>query len=123
MATRRSSPGSGSAREVERKNDNSLAQTALEFARQAEKLSFQKPNDEGSPNLAVEARFVTPQDPVLVTSGGQRLPAVPVEEAHRLNILRRELEGAGDIVGIQEGDRTEIHIAGTDANGEEQTNV
>ncbi|CAK7205524.1 hypothetical protein SEUCBS139899_008301 [Sporothrix eucalyptigena] len=77
-------------------SDESLAQTAVEFARQSEKLSLQKPEagpPGQEPDLAVEARFVTPQDPVIVTTKGNRLPPVPLSEAHKLNILKDELQG------------------------------
>ncbi|MCV5163723.1 hypothetical protein OFB65_25575, partial [Escherichia coli] len=40
----------------------------------------------------VEAIFVAPQDAVIVTSDGNRLPAVPVTEAYKLNVLRDEAE-------------------------------
>ncbi|KAH6634301.1 Alpha/Beta hydrolase protein [Chaetomium sp. MPI-SDFR-AT-0129] len=65
---------------------------ATQFADQVEKLSHQHPADGDVGGIAVEARFVTPQDPVLVTSDGNRLPPVPLEEAHKLNLLREELE-------------------------------
>lgn len=70
-----------------------LDSAALEFVQQAEKLSHHHPADGGGDDVAVEARFVTPHDPVVVTSGGNRLPPVPLKEAHNLNILREELEG------------------------------
>ncbi|KAK3300277.1 Alpha/Beta hydrolase protein [Chaetomium fimeti] len=65
---------------------------AGEFASQVEKLSHQHPSESDGDGIAVEARFVTPQDPVLVTSDGNRLPPVPLEEAHKLNVLREELK-------------------------------
>ncbi|KAK6954512.1 hypothetical protein Daesc_004479 [Daldinia eschscholtzii] len=68
-------------------------QTAVEFAHQAEKLSLQTTqNNEHQDTVAVEAQFVTPQDPVIVTADGNRLPTVPLEQAHKLNILKGELE-------------------------------
>ncbi|KAH9902006.1 Alpha/Beta hydrolase protein [Xylariomycetidae sp. FL2044] len=71
------------------------AHTAVEFAQQSEKLSHQTNQtlDQHPDSLAVEARFITPQDPVIVTADGSRLPAVPLEEAHKLNILKEELDG------------------------------
>ncbi|OTB06682.1 hypothetical protein M426DRAFT_318744 [Hypoxylon sp. CI-4A] len=70
------------------------AQTAVEFAQQAEKLSLQTTqNNEHPDTVAVEAQFVTPQDPVIVTADGNRLPTVPLEQAYKLNILKEELEG------------------------------
>ncbi|EAQ93395.1 hypothetical protein CHGG_01630 [Chaetomium globosum CBS 148.51] len=65
---------------------------AAEFAGQAEKLSHQNLSESDGDGIAVEARFVTPQDPVLVTSDGNRLPPVPLEEAHKLNVLREEVK-------------------------------
>ncbi|KAH6638003.1 Alpha/Beta hydrolase protein [Boeremia exigua] len=71
------------------------AQAAIEFAKQAERLGQYAPDQEtdatGS-TQAVEARFVTAQDPVIQTAGGDRLPAVPIEEARKLNSLRDVLE-------------------------------
>ncbi|KAL7629445.1 hypothetical protein AAE478_000965 [Parahypoxylon ruwenzoriense] len=80
--------------------------TALEFAQQAEKLSLQTPhNDEHPDAVAIEARFVTPQDPVIITAGGNRLPTVPLEEAYKLNILKEELSGhvSKDAIGQPDG--------------------
>lgn len=67
-----------------------VAQHAAEFTKQSEKLSHQHSNDT-SPAVAVQADFVTPQDPVIVTSDGNRLPGVPLDEAHKLNVLREDL--------------------------------
>lgn len=68
-----------------------LAPAAVEFAQQAEKLSHRKPEEGEIPEVAVEAQFVTDHDPVIVTSEGHRLPTVPLEEAHKLNMLKEEL--------------------------------
>ena len=69
---------------------------ATEYTRQAEKLSL-KPHDisdnETKATAAVEARFITPADPVIETANGGRLPAVPLGEAVELNKLREEAEG------------------------------
>ncbi|KAI1208099.1 alpha/beta-hydrolase [Annulohypoxylon truncatum] len=68
------------------------AHTAVEFAQQAEKLSLQTAeNNEFPETVAVEAQFITPQDPVIVTADGNRLPPVPLEQAHKLNILKDEI--------------------------------
>lgn len=64
---------------------------AVEFARQSQKLSHQ-PSESSSSDVAAEAKFITPHDPVIVTSEGHRLPGVPLEEAHKLNSLKSELE-------------------------------
>ncbi|KAI1382081.1 alpha/beta-hydrolase [Hypoxylon crocopeplum] len=67
--------------------------TAVEFAQQAEKLSLQTTqNNEHPDTVAVSAQFITPQDPVIVTADGNRLPTVPLEQAHKLNILRDKLD-------------------------------
>ncbi|KAI2629845.1 alpha/beta-hydrolase [Hypoxylon sp. NC1633] len=72
----------------------SAVHTAIEFAQQAEKLSLQTTgNNEHSETVAVEARFITPQDPVIITADGNRLPTVPLDQAHKLNILKEELSG------------------------------
>ncbi|KAI1779882.1 alpha/beta-hydrolase [Hypoxylon cercidicola] len=73
---------------------SAAAQTAVEFAQQAEKLSYQTTQNNEHPDaVAVEAQFITAQDPVIVTADGNRLPTVPLEQAHKLNILRDELNG------------------------------
>lgn len=74
-------------------SSSATVQTAVKFAQQAEKLSLQTTqNNEHIDTVAVEAQFVTPQDPVIITADGNRLPTVPLEEAHKLNILKEELE-------------------------------
>ncbi|OLN82031.1 Sterol esterase 2 [Colletotrichum chlorophyti] len=84
--------------------DNGVAQTAIEFAQQAEKLSLQKHDESSDSDVAVEARFVTPHDPIVVTAEGHRLPGVPLEEAHKLNILKEELQEGPVAVKIKQGD-------------------
>ncbi len=81
--------------------------TAIKYAHQAEKLSH-LPQDEGGTNdshVAVKAEFVTPQDPIIITADGGRLPAVPLEEAHKLNQLKAELEAGFEDVAQEEIDR------------------
>ena len=71
------------------------AQAAIEFAQQAERLGQHRRHQEDDTTgstQAIEAHFVTPQDPVIQTAGDGRLPAVPVEEALKLNKLRDILE-------------------------------
>ncbi|KAI3329115.1 sterol esterase [Xylariaceae sp. AK1471] len=71
-----------------------IGRTAVEFANQSEKLSLENPPCSEHPNsVAVEARFVTPKDAVIVTADGNRLPTVPLEEAYKLNVLKEELVG------------------------------
>ncbi|KAJ4341115.1 hypothetical protein N0V95_007308 [Ascochyta clinopodiicola] len=73
----------------------SKAQAAVEFSKQAERLGQYSPAQEdeitGS-TQAVEARFITAQDPVILTADGSRLPSVPIEEATKLNKLKDVLE-------------------------------
>jgi pimeloyl-ACP methyl ester carboxylesterase len=69
----------------------SKAQAALQYAQQAERLGHyatDQENDATGSTQAVEAHFVTPQDPVIKTADGHRLPAVPLEEATKLNTLK-----------------------------------
>ncbi|TKA76001.1 hypothetical protein B0A55_06674 [Friedmanniomyces simplex] len=66
------------------------------FTAQAEKLGHLKPHQEDEqtgPTHAVEAKFVTPLDPVVVTANGRRLPAVPIDEAAKLNRLKDGVDG------------------------------
>ena len=61
------------------------------FTDQARRLAHLRPgqedNDTGD-TQAVEAKFITPLDPVIETANGGRLPTVPVEEAAKLNRLK-----------------------------------
>ncbi len=78
-------------------SNEALAQTAIEFVQQSENLSLRRLDDrqdgQAPPDMAVEAHFITAQDPVIVTAAGNRLPTVPLVEAHKLNFLKDELEG------------------------------
>ncbi|KAK7213980.1 hypothetical protein V2G26_021158 [Clonostachys chloroleuca] len=93
----------------------SLAESAVKFSLQAQKLSLEQPQQTNetptSPAeshlkqpsaVATQAHFVTPHDPVIITSDGNRLPGVPLEEAHKLNSLRDELEGQPGTIEIKE---------------------
>lgn len=74
----------------------SQADTAVEFAKQAERLAqytIRQEDGETGSTQAVEAKFITGQDPVIVTADGGRLPAVPVDEALKLNKLRDAAHG------------------------------
>lgn len=64
--------------------------TAKRYAKQAEKLSHLSATaDTGNKgSAAVVADFITPQDPIIITADGGRLPGVPLAEAHKLNVLR-----------------------------------
>jgi pimeloyl-ACP methyl ester carboxylesterase len=72
------------------------AESAIKFSHQAEKLSLEAPNNDSertsSSSTAVEAKFITPLDPVIETADGNRLPAVPPDEAAELNRLKNGIE-------------------------------
>jgi len=71
------------------------SETALKYAHQAERLALHatgQADDDLDTHQAVEAKFITAQDPVIETAGGGRLPAVPIEEAVTLNKLKDTLE-------------------------------
>ncbi|GME54395.1 AB-hydrolase-associated lipase region [Neofusicoccum parvum] len=83
------------AKEKVKETVRSKAEPAIEFAHQAQRLGQYTPDQEDAQTgstQAVEARFITPQDPVIHTANGGRLPAVPVEEAVKLNKLKDVLE-------------------------------
>lgn len=105
-------PGTSGADDIEKRklSPAKIAQNVVEFAHQAEKLSHQHPTDE-DPSIALEARFITPQDPVIITSDGYRLPGVPLQEAHKLNILREELQGKPETVDIEKGGEVQEEIS------------
>lgn len=71
-------------------NDGGAAQ---KYTNYAEHLSLLPHNHHHPNDPAIEAEFVTPQDPIIVTANGGRLPAVPVKKAHELNELKDEAEG------------------------------
>lgn len=69
--------------------------TAIELSEQANKLSLLPSNSENHQNeatTAVEAKFITPLDPIIQTANGGRLPAVPFDEARKLNQLKEAVE-------------------------------
>lgn len=96
-----------------------LGRTAVEFAKQAEKLSHQKPEEGEAAEVAVHAQFVTKHDPVIVTSEGNRLPTVPLEEAYKLNILKEELldDAETSLQDLKTGDSTSEDGDKTPQNG------
>ncbi|KAF5000307.1 hypothetical protein FGRMN_1851 [Fusarium graminum] len=99
-----------------------IAEKAIQFSQQAEKLSHQHPTGQDS-RVAVEAQFVTPHDPVIITSDGNRLPGVPLQEAYKLNVLREELQGEPESVEIKEGDETKEKISNVENAAPEQRKV
>lgn len=89
--------------------DTSVQETARDenkrFEDQAEHLAQHKKanEDEGTgATQAVEAKFITPLDPVIVTEDGGRLPIVPVEEAVKLNQLKEKAQGVQDLASNDE---------------------
>ncbi len=74
--------------------DPKAVAAAIDFTHHAEKLSllpYNPGNHEAQAKIAVGAKFITPQDPVIETADGGRLPAVPVAEAAKLNELKFEV--------------------------------
>ena len=70
--------------------------------------------DDKSGGTAVSARFVTPLDAVVETASGDRLPAVPVDEAHKLNVLKdqaeRSIRKRHPTVSTAQDDKTNGHM-------------
>lgn len=94
-------------------NANPGGAQARELTRHAEKLSLLPPdseNEETRANTAVEAKFITPQDAIIETADGGRLPPVPLPEAFKLIELKEKAEYAsheedgGDYVRSRDGD-------------------
>ncbi|GAM90494.1 hypothetical protein ANO11243_085380 [Dothideomycetidae sp. 11243] len=75
------------------------------YAEQAERLgqftADQEP-DNAESTRAVKAIFITPQDPVIKTANGGRLPTVPLDEAVKLNGLRNTVKGKPYHEGLPE---------------------
>ncbi|KAK0656648.1 Alpha/Beta hydrolase protein [Cercophora newfieldiana] len=69
-----------------------IEKVAIEFAQQAEKLSYLNPQNGHVDGAAIEAEFVTENDTVIVTADGNRLPSIPVDQAEKLNALKEQLE-------------------------------
>lgn len=87
------------------------------YARQGERLAQYHPSQENEntgSTQAVVAKFITAQDPVIVTANGGRLPAVPLPEALKLNRLRdefaeRAVSTPGVPFGVREAKDGTIH--------------
>ncbi|KAI0204002.1 sterol esterase [Astrocystis sublimbata] len=96
QATNDDGPQAASPSPNETPSSSSSAAAAAAFASQSEKLSYLKPDDSAAAldSVAVEAQFVTAEDAVIVTADGNRLPAVPLQEAYKLNVLRDEFDSA-----------------------------
>ncbi|KAK3695042.1 Alpha/Beta hydrolase protein [Podospora appendiculata] len=101
-----------------------LGKSAVEFAQQAEKLSHRLPqngeseSETNNDGVAVEALFPAPYDPVIVTADGNRLPAVSFEEAHRLNLLREELESSSNHSLRARDEAVSLSMEKTNASGD-----
>ncbi|KAH7086831.1 Alpha/Beta hydrolase protein [Paraphoma chrysanthemicola] len=94
----------------------SQVEAAIEFAQQAERLGQYAPHQESDATgstQAIEAKFITAQDPVILTADGGRLPAVPIEEATRLNRLRNVIESHNAFPDAPVEPRTRIAKDGT----------
>ncbi|KAJ9653881.1 hypothetical protein H2198_006990 [Neophaeococcomyces mojaviensis] len=80
------------------------SQAALRYAELSKDLSLEQSdiNEQQNSGIAVQAKFITPLDPVIETADGNRLPAVPLEEAYKINALKEKAEGASS------GSETEI---------------
>jgi pimeloyl-ACP methyl ester carboxylesterase len=95
---------------------------AVEYEQQAQKLSLGPSHlqDGDGAGRAVEARFITPLDPVIETADGNRLPAVPVQEAHKINLLKSRLENRpyrpGRPRGLSRFDRQNRDVGEVDAD-------
>ncbi|KAK8048804.1 hypothetical protein PG994_010534 [Apiospora phragmitis] len=101
-------------------------QAAAQFTHQAEKLSLQPHNAEHPENIAVNAEFVTPQDAVVVTADGNRLPGPPLQEAYKLNQLKEEFDSnhsTDDAEPISEQAVRESSDQGKDVTGPAEVEV
>ncbi|KAK3704316.1 hypothetical protein LTR37_013869 [Vermiconidia calcicola] len=91
--------------------DDKQEKEESEFAQQAEHLAQYKPsqeNDDTGCTQDIEARFITPLDPVVETEDGGRLPVISVDAAQKLNRSRRKAggqDGSGANGVPQQGDR------------------
>jgi len=86
-------------RTQDKAKEKSKSIAAIEFAHQAERLGQYAPqqeNDSTGSTQAVQAKFITAQDPVIETANGGRLPAVPIAEAKKLNELRDAVDKRSD---------------------------
>jgi hypothetical protein len=73
------------------------SESSVEYARPSEKLSLASGDDASestSSSTAIEAKFITPLDPVIQTADGNRLSTVPVDEAHKINTLKHQAENS-----------------------------
>ncbi|KAL9599989.1 MAG: hypothetical protein Q9219_003458 [cf. Caloplaca sp. 3 TL-2023] len=84
------------------------------YARQSESLSLlpqDKNNPDSNASAAVQAKFITPRDPVIETVNGGRLPAVPLAEAEKLNRFKQEAELHNERGGHRANTKTAVQSA------------
>ena len=77
--------------------ENARPKDTARYQQQAEHLVQFKHSQEQrgtGPTQAVEAKFITPLDPVVETEAGGRLPTIPVSEAKKLNELSGKVENS-----------------------------
>ncbi|QSZ33955.1 hypothetical protein DSL72_005535 [Monilinia vaccinii-corymbosi] len=105
-------------------NEPESEESESAYASQAAKLSYVEPEDDdvGS-GTAMRADYVTPRDTVLVMEDGGRLPGPPLQEAERLNGLRRQARGVdGNMIGEAEGTGELVAEENRLAEGKEKIN-
>ncbi len=69
--------------------------SAVAYAQHAEYLGQHRgsgASEDARISPALKAKFITPLDPVVVTADGGRLPVIPVDEANKLNRLRKRAD-------------------------------
>ena len=96
MSSSASSSSSSSNKRPKIQRTETKVRAALDYARQAERLGDRKHNHgniDAIADDAVVAKFITGQDPVIVTAAGDRLPGVPIDEALKLNDLKDRMQG------------------------------
>ena len=65
--------------------ESPCARAIIDYEKQSEKLSLDAESTTSS-GTAVEAESITTLDPVIQTADGGRLLAVPIDEAHKINL-------------------------------------
>ena len=104
-------------------------EAAAEYDKQSEKLSLDTLSIDAThraTGTAVEAKFITPLDPVIQTLGGGRLPAVPIDEAHKINFYKDKADGKSSPTristrprGLSRFDRSDNHTKSQNADRHE----
>ena len=88
------------------------SEAATKYANLSEKLSLGESdtNQRNHDGHAVQAKFITPLDPVIVTADGSRLPAVPVQEAHKINVLKAKADGTAGTAATARKESSKRHF-------------